>query len=437
MRGEVEIRCGDKVLLKESNLIVDGAGSLFADIMTAPRWCEDITEVSSILDASNYTIQAISFGKHKDGYLKNAHEVLKQKTQYFISNPDPVIVTTKDQSDVNDATTSSIIWGVSSLPEAPNPIHSKLNLDCYCPSAFDVEIVRYNNNTNPPTFEKKDGSFTYFKLAKNEPYLPDFGQNLNLIPSSIHSQVTDISSFSLGVAVGYTSPNSAGGLNDPVLFTAYDNINSLLGCTLGCWPEGQSQGGTPFFVFSSIDDHDFDGSASIDSTATAYIHDTNLNFSSGVYDASTGFYAQSGTLNGYFNEASSMDYEGYCTMVTGTDSTQGLTLSTNADYADTGEIIYQVTMASGDAIAAQLYGGIFNFGLWAIDINESLKAGNQPPLQFDVINNQRKYKLFARKDLSRSFTLLQDTYDSVGGTHYPATLASAPEVTITWKIYFL
>lgn len=411
MRGEVEIRCGDKVLLKESNLIVDGAGSLFADIMTAPRWCEDITEVSSILDASNYTIQAISFGKGKDGYVKNAHEVIDTKTQYFVSNGAPAIISTKDQTDVLDSDTSSIVWGVSSFPTSPNPQNTKLNLNCYTTSGYVLDYV---------------GTSLGLEFSKDMQYdFSDFGQNLNALPLSIATELFSgpkFSDFTGGVELFLTLISAP-----PAYITAASSVvESILGSHLGCWPAGSTEGGTPFYVFSSIDSNDFGNNPLI-----------NLSPSAGVYDASTGFYAQSGTLNGYFNEASSMDYKGYCTMVTGTDSTQGLTLSTNADYADTGEIIYQVTMASGDAIAAQLYGGIFNFGLWAIDINESLKAGNQPPLQFDVINNQRKYKLFARKDLSRSFTLLQDTYDSAGPTHYPATLASAPEVTITWKIYFL
>lgn len=449
MRGEIEILVGDETVYKDGNMIVDGAGSLLADVMTAPRAYADIPSASSILDASNYTIQAISFGKGKDGYLKNAHEVVKQKTQYFISNPDPVIVTTKDQSDVNDATTSSIIWGVSSLPEAPNPTHSKLNLDCYCPSAFDVDLVRINDTGPFSFYEKEDGSFNFFKLAQNEPYLPDFGQNLNLIPSSIHSQVSDIANFSLGVSFGYTLPESFGGLNDSNLSATEDNIRSLLGCTLGCWPEGESQGGTPFFVFSSIDDHDFDGPGSIDGGAVpGYIHDTNLDFSSGVYDASSGFFAQSGTLYGYFNEASSMDYSGYVNMIMSSvpngsysvsDSSGGLILSAASDFSSTGMIEYECTMASGDAVAAQLYGGIHNMGLWAMDVNSALRAGYTPPLSFDVINNQKRYKLFARKDLTKSLTAYQDTKGSTGSLtdHYPATKPAAEKVVIKWRLHFL
>ena len=69
MRGEVEIWDGDKLLHKESNLLVNGAGELLADIMTVSPSLSGIADhaTSSILDSSNYTIQAISFGKDEIG----------------------------------------------------------------------------------------------------------------------------------------------------------------------------------------------------------------------------------------------------------------------------------------------------------------------------------------------------------------------------------
>jgi len=154
-------------------------------------------------------------------------------------------------------------------------------------------------------------------------------------------------------------------------------------------------------------------------------------------------------LYGYFNEASSMDYSGYVNMIMSSvpngsysvsDSSGGLILSASPDFSSTGMIEYECTMASGDAVAAQLYGGIYNMGLWAMDVNAALRAGYTPPLSFDVINNQKRYKLFCRKDLTTSLTQYQDTYGLVSpfaGNHYPATSPAAEKVTIKWRIYFL
>ena len=568
MRGEIEILVGGNTVYKDTNMIVDGAGSLLADIMTAPRAYEDIPSASSILDASNYTIQAISFGKGTAGYLKNAHQNLEEKTKYFISNVNPVIVTTKQESDVNDSVASSILWGVDSLPESPNPFNKKLNLNCLAHSALTISGTNmiqdpndfvdpgsawvfadncsgtdnthiapdgtltadtiFSNGGDPLSDNVvqdvlitpiKDAVYNYsIYLRKDDTYnirsqhiiflidnddgyvkeriefsinldtgavevtsyysqgssaytednirvtdagdywfvevldfkdyagicekfrirhypgealgvaqdltlwgsnlyttfsntqVQDFGHNLNLIPSAIHSQVLEGSS----------------------------NYTALAGSIFGCWPEGESQGGTVCYVFSSIEDNQF-----------GINPDSNLEFSSGVYDASSGYFAQSGTLYGYFNEASSMDYSGYVNMIMSSvphgsysmsDSSGGLTLSAATDFSSTGMIEYECTMASGDAVAAQLYGGIYNMGLWAMDVNSSLKAGYTPPLSFDVINNQKRYKLFSRKDLTTSLTQYQDTYGLTGsftGNHYPATKPAAEKVTIKWRIYFL
>ena len=75
MRGEVEIWRNDELLLKEPNMLVDGAGELLADIMTVSPSLSSIedTGASSILDASNYRVQAISFGTGADAFRSNAH----------------------------------------------------------------------------------------------------------------------------------------------------------------------------------------------------------------------------------------------------------------------------------------------------------------------------------------------------------------------------
>ncbi len=73
MRGEVEIWDGDTLLHKEPNMLVDGAGDLLAEIMTVTPSLSGVEAASSILDASNYTIQAISFGTGSDAFRNNAH----------------------------------------------------------------------------------------------------------------------------------------------------------------------------------------------------------------------------------------------------------------------------------------------------------------------------------------------------------------------------
>lgn len=75
MRGVVEIWRGDELILEEPNMLVDGAGELLADIMSVTPSLSGIEDhaTSSILDASNYRINAISFGTGKDAFRSNAH----------------------------------------------------------------------------------------------------------------------------------------------------------------------------------------------------------------------------------------------------------------------------------------------------------------------------------------------------------------------------
>ena len=92
MRGEVEIWDGDKLLHKESNLLVNGAGELLADIMTVSPSLSGIADhaTSSILDASNYTIQAISFGKDASAYQNNAHALNSRRNLWPVSTPSAI-----------------------------------------------------------------------------------------------------------------------------------------------------------------------------------------------------------------------------------------------------------------------------------------------------------------------------------------------------------
>jgi hypothetical protein len=111
MRGEVEIWSGDELIHKENNLLVNGAGELLADIMTVSPSLSGIEDhaTSSILDSSNYTIQAISFGKDASAYQYNAHAIPERRNLYSYST---------FSSTTLDRVTGSFL---SSVPEEKNP----------------------------------------------------------------------------------------------------------------------------------------------------------------------------------------------------------------------------------------------------------------------------------------------------------------------------
>lgn len=83
MKGKVEvfsIHNGERSLIfEENNLIMDGAGETIVDMLTTTSSIalSGTDTFSTVLDASNYIIQGLAFGKGSEGYTKNAHSYRK------------------------------------------------------------------------------------------------------------------------------------------------------------------------------------------------------------------------------------------------------------------------------------------------------------------------------------------------------------------------
>jgi hypothetical protein len=187
---------------------------------------------------------------------------------------------------------------------------------------------------------------------------------------------------------------------------------------LGCYPEGSSTGGSNWALVSSLDN------------SAAYLHvanGTDPNFVSGTY-------------NSIVNEASSMDVSGFVNMImsgspgttTGyamSSTSSGLCVSGGVDATNSGTVEYSMLLGSGDVGYSNLYGGIYNMGLWTIDMDKTLKAGNTPPYSFGPLNNPRKYKLFSRKGLSKNMCYVEN-HITGGDLNYT-------DLTIKWRLHFL
>lgn len=351
MRGEVEIWEGDKLIHKESNLLVNGAGAAIADMLTVSPSLSGISSASALLDTSNYTIQAISFGTDKVAFKNNAHFLDAAKGTLLSSVHAAETVTAV--SDVNQNTSS--YNPVVSISSPPNPELSVLEPNCNVEATLGgVEVSSVFSG-------------------------PD--QNVNLIPKDYHrSELAALGSLS---AVGAS--------------------------ILGCFPDGSSLGGTDFSAFSGA-------------------------------GYAAGDVAFSGNYNSIVNEASSMDVSGFVTMVmsgspgttTGypmSSTASGLCVSGGADVTNSGIVEYSMLLGSGDVGFSNLYGGIYNMGLWTIDTKESRLAGNSPPYSFGPLDNPRKYKLFATKHLTKNLGYIQDNGTAAGAINYS-------DLTIKWRIHF-
>jgi len=373
MRGSVGVYYKDKLIYEETNLLVNGAGSLLADIMTVSPSLSGVPDhaTSSILDSSNYTIQAISFGTAQSAYAENAHIYTESKA-YLLS---------------------SVFGGTSSVIDVIRH-REPLTADWKTVSSYSpTSLLPHYSDPSLPTLEvSSDVSAVVSGIALSS-IVPGNGQNLNLIPSAYHHAV--------------------------FLNTALSSLSAVGGAILGCWPEGSggsteagSVGGTDFSAFSG----------------------TSLSAPEDV--------AYSGTYNGMFNAASSMDTSGFVNMIMSaspndadaylmSSTTSGLCVSGGTDTGNSGTVEYSLTLGKGDLGGANLYGGIYNMGLWTIDIDKSLLAGNTPPYSFDTLNNPRKYRLFAVKSFSRNIARITDAAGPAAGC------INYGDCLIKWRIHFL
>jgi hypothetical protein len=340
MRGVVEVYSDygtpqQKLIEVSNNLIVDRGGEMICDLMTLPLQGSGISSASSIYDASNYTIQAVSFGKAASGYFYNAH------------GTDLIATSGLSNGRIHALALSSIT--VSSftpalfLPDDPDPLDTKL---AYIPSAAFIGITGSGLSA-----------------------ISEYGQNVNL--------------FQYGTTIfSAVSPAPA----------ARSFVRT------GAWPRHLAAG---------------------TNVRLSYLNSVNNE----VLIASATAYAG-------FNETSSMDWRGFVRTTPTTNPASGLVVSSTNSFSSTGEIIYQVKIASGDALVANHYGGITQMGLWGMDIKSMLAAGRTPPYSFHPYQNVLDYRLFSKKTFNKNIVAINDSGAAAGLLNYS-------DLTVIWRIFFL
>jgi hypothetical protein len=354
MRGEVEVWRGKDLVLKEPNMLVNGAGELLADIMTVTPSLSGITDhaTSSILDASNYRVNAISFGTGSDAFRSNAHNWDDRKEELWEDSTLSSQLLAGDRgtyiflrSPIGDRASVYQPADVG-YPVTPNP---------------DLDVLEENTDVS--------GSIFYIPASRNfdvSAIVKGTGQLMNMLPSAILSSV----------------------YADSVLDDSYVYASKAAGI-IGCFPEGSSA--------------PFDNAPN--SNSIFYYDNAGQN----QVSPGGGFFNEVSSMDasGFVNMVmSSVPHVG----LNFSGGASGLCLSAEIEQQNEGFpfVEYTVSLAAADCIFAHAYGGIAHLGLWSIDMNESLINGNTPPFEFSVLNNPRKYKLFCRKGLSKDITYSED-----------------------------
>lgn len=347
MQGIVEVYKNfgtenQEMILQEDNLLVDGASEQIAHMMTVSPSLSSVAGASSLLDTSNYTIQAISFGKGAASYKKNAHNNIFSGTILSeilgdLANPSATIIAVNTVS----AHGGSSYTPESDLPSYPSPLDTQLEVSSESPG--DVSAIDFSN-----------------------------GQNLNLVPSS------------------YTHT-----------LAAYATVH-IYRQFYGCYPDTSTLGSKYKIVNG-------DGDTIVASS----------------------YYS-------LFNTVSSMDLRGFVGAVydpgakvglEGSDPASGMVVSSCGDFSSTGEVAYITTIGSGDLGYSNLFGGIYNMGLWTMDNVAMLKNGKMAPYKFGVVDNPRTYKLFSKKSFTDNLCKISDVGNDQGAFNYQ-------DLTIIWRIRF-
>ena len=400
MKGTVTIHAGGKKIYEDTNVLTDAGGEIIAEAMSISPSLSGIASASALLDASNYTIQAISFGTGADHYAAattNAHLALGSGNHYvFIRNgaglldPDVTSPHVILALQLSDSGSSSTYVPTGNLPDEPIPMDTRLERGSTAVSGYLLV-----------------GSDSY-DLSSALPVNGDIGQNINLGPSAYTESI--LSNWS-----GWDDLSSSDKIKLANLvrahYGAYADSSGSLGVGDPNSPINAS--GSFAYVVSSYD------------------------FGGGAMDA---LVATSSVYSGYFNSASSMDTSGYVTMIstgvndTTRSSTSGLIIEpSDITFSSTGKIKYQVTIASGDVGATTMYGGIYTMGLWCFDVPATIQDGGVAPFAWDPITHKRKYKLFSKKGFNKNICHHSD-WDLYGAGE--SGMQNVEDLLISWTLDF-
>lgn len=349
MRGVVEVWRGDEKILQGPNMLVDGAGTLLADIMTASPSLSDVEDpaTSSILDASNYMIQAMSFGTASQAFQQTSRDLFDLK----LDRMEDVVRTIQRDAKTSE---TGMFRSIPKFIDPDNPsVYPSRVVNEFFVESLDPSIPVLTLNTDVSASIPIDG----VDIAISSVF-PGNGQHVNFMPSAIRNAVTSSTVFSTSA--------------------------EIVAALMGSFPGGDPSGAYYF-------DSPFDGQVGLGVLSSG-------SFPNG---------ASSMDISGFLTTAMSSVPDATYSM---SSTASGLCLSAPVEETNRGFpfIEYSTKLSKDDVHSLNWFGGLFTLGLWTIDIKKSLLNGNTPPFEFSVLDNPRKYRLFCRKMTSKDLTYIDN-----------------------------
>ena len=412
LKGEVEVfkilQDGSSTsVLKESNMVVDGASEMIVDMLTTPYSLKNVAG-SETLNPSNFTVKAVTLGKASQLY-GGQPETSAADTNVIGMHS---VYNNQFLSTVYNDTTGPFAeaW-IGARNTAPNTTSSWVPSDKLPKEPFPGDVSLEDSS--------KTQIELYYEIG--DPFDEDTGQYV----------------LGFGVEGGW---NDASNLIPP----KGHNLNTLYGRSAksmetmfqGCY--APSDGMTVYLWENDltrkvVEDQPYPITAMLE------------NIESGVQNVS-----------GRYNTVGSMDRDGYLVAYdlqdhpASGDLTQGVAVSagttnslTSVSYTADGlidgsanfiaspAVVYSFSISSSDLLALAAYKGVTNIGLWTFDQKETYK-NESPPLAWTTPTNNRKYKLFAKKVFSEDLTTIQD----VGTGGLDGGIINYVDLNIQWRINF-
>jgi len=234
---------------KDNNLVVDGAGALICDLLTTASGSVSCAETSGILDSSNFTIQAMSFGKASAAYKKNAHFFPFETSSYLVSGlpyhgyvnlvkKDHIVRATSLNKENITYTTSSYD-PENNVGSTPNPTDIALELNTK--TAIDVRPTQihsmgndhmtgrapaYGHNLNRLVSNSNPNLISYTLSPEDD---PTFGSTNIYWTKGTHVSSLSLSTVHSGPFYGTSSFHVSGGGSTGIVMLRQDSYQSAYG----------------------------------------------------------------------------------------------------------------------------------------------------------------------------------------------------------------
>lgn len=294
-----------------------------------------------------------------------------QVGRWTTETPETLYISNRDDLDITGTLSTSTVYGLSEVGTV------RTDSSSYHP------ITGLPSYANPADKVLEENTITPIDIALG--INSSVGHNLNKLAFSDTSDVsiTDLDS-DITLGLGYS-----GELGPQAFY-------------LGCYPRNLA--GTPYALVSAMD-------------------------LEGINNPIT-----TGNFTGYHNDASSMDEFGrirtfYSLRGATSDPTSGCIVSAISDFSSTGEVSYVTTLAAGELGMSNLFGGIYNMGLWGFDYGATLRAEGVSNFPFSQLDTRGAYRLLSKRVFNDNIARSDDS-----GT---AGIDSHQDITIVWRLKFL